>query len=180
MSQACKVELSWGAEYQVKSKLFIILLEEMICQFCRHICIHSLESILIEVNWPIKTWIRWDLPVLFGWQDHAQKIQGWGCRRGHKVQTDSWWVAQTWSAKKFILPPYYGTEPTSEPNMLKLLMTPAIREWPNRMAAVENVLVIVGFTWHTFSDGTFFSRVGHLRVIAVYETLLCWLHAELL
>ena len=55
MSQACKVELSWGAEYQVKSKLFIILLEEMICQFCRHICIHSLESILIEVNWPIKT-----------------------------------------------------------------------------------------------------------------------------
>ena len=55
MSQACKVELSWGAEYQVKPKLFIILLEEMICQFCRHICIHSLESILIEVNWPIKT-----------------------------------------------------------------------------------------------------------------------------
>ena len=28
-------------------------------------------------------------------------------------------------------------------------MTPAISEWPNRIAAVENVFVIVGFTWNT-------------------------------
>ena len=120
--------------------------------------------------------------MLFGWQDHAQKIQGWGCRRGRKVQTDSWWVAQTWSAKildNYNRIPLQGTKPTSEPNRLKLLMTPAISEWPNRMAAVENVLVIVGFTWNTFFYGIS-EGLAHLRVIAVYETLLGWLHAELL
>ena len=37
--------------YQVKPKLFIILLEEMIRQFCRHICIHSLVSILIDLKY---------------------------------------------------------------------------------------------------------------------------------
>ena len=34
--------------YQVKPKLFIILLEEMIRQFCRHVCIHGLFSILFS------------------------------------------------------------------------------------------------------------------------------------
>ena len=45
-----------------------------------------------------------------------------------------------------VIPSKIKIELTSEPKMLKLLITPAISEWPKRIAAVENVLVIVGFT----------------------------------
>ena len=37
-------------------------------------------------------------------------------------------------------------------------MTPAISEWPNRIAAVENVFVIVGFTWNTYFLSIGFSK----------------------
>jgi len=36
---------------------------------------------------------------------------------------------------------------TFVPKTLKLSMTPAIREWPNRKAAVEKVFVMLGLTW---------------------------------
>ena len=86
-----------ASSYQIKTKLFIVLLEEMIGQFCWHVRIHCLNI----YQWHQYVYALF-VPAPFEWQGPAQTTPAWGYRRGRKVQTGFWSAAQTWSEYKCI------------------------------------------------------------------------------
>ena len=85
--------LRLASSHQIKTKLFIVLLEEMIGQFCWHVRIHCLNTHQCH-QYVYALFV----PAPFEWQGPAQTTLAWGYRRGRKVQTGFWSAAQTWSA----------------------------------------------------------------------------------